>query len=327
LFIESPWPNTISFLFRDHRLHLVGPVGVLPVRSLLRRRGFTLIELLVVIAIIAILIALLVPAVQKVREAAARTQTANNLKQLALGTHEYHDAYKKLPPPCGIDPGIGVRSTLVQLLPFVDQDALKKNAWANINGWTMINVPVYTSPLDPDSADASAKILGGVSMPANFAYNMQVIGGDETVGPCNGILSCPALNTPNKTLVGITDGTSNTIMLATKRYVCGSGGTVWTHIVIKGSPPFNTGWAMTTGAYFALNSSIPTAAGAGMTFQTQPTAATCNTEYAQTLSTAGLQVALADGSVRVVNSTIDGLVWRSALLPNDGVPLPGDWAN
>jgi prepilin-type N-terminal cleavage/methylation domain-containing protein/prepilin-type processing-associated H-X9-DG protein len=158
-----------------------------------RRTGFTLIELLVVIAIIAILIGLLVPAVQKVREAADRTQCVNNLKQIALAAHNYHDTFKKLPPgylgtypnPAGIPDNppaythndyqnIGV---LAQLLPYVEQKNIYNQMTASVSttyfridvtgGYWIGNgglraaanysVPIFLCPSDsPQTATAGA---------------------------------------------------------------------------------------------------------------------------------------------------------------------------
>src|SRR5438094_8009025 len=121
-----------------------------------RRQGFTLIELLVVIAIIAILIALLVPAVQKVREAAARTQTNNNLRQLGLATHHASDAYRRLPPAfgafTGINPGANVPNTTaasvhVHLLPFIEQQPLYNVILqSGLSGGDGAVIPPYLAP-------------------------------------------------------------------------------------------------------------------------------------------------------------------------------------
>jgi len=234
------------------------------VRSL--RKAFTLIELLVVIAIIAILIGLLLPAVQKVRESAMRTQSVNNLKQIALAFHSYHDATNELPhngcayydswdfPGGGTGPLVTPTSWpgnqapapqwsagctwAYKILPYVEQGNLYTNwfpDWLNQNYKEFFTpIPVY---LDPGRAGTGfATTQKAASYTWNAPYD-NAVPALNTTGPvsdyaANGLLIGSGMNTTaggntnwsnintfqcfHRNLAGITDGTSNTIMVGEK---------------------------------------------------------------------------------------------------------------
>ena len=213
------------------------------------RRGFTLIELLVVIAIIAILIALLVPAVQKVREAAARTQCQNNLKQISLGMHNYVSAHKKFPTGGEKTGPVYLIGWPALIFPYLEQNNLNRGMeqlgpkfvttrmpWRfktspHFGTDTMFTtpIPIFVCPsselggLSPDAgfaghAEINANSQGALHYRANGgAQNLGFVAGkstDPTLAAYRGYTTSGVIYPESRVRpTGITDGTSNTLLL------------------------------------------------------------------------------------------------------------------
>jgi prepilin-type N-terminal cleavage/methylation domain-containing protein/prepilin-type processing-associated H-X9-DG protein len=326
----------------------------------MKRKAFTLIELLVVIAIIAILIGLLLPAVQKVRAAAARIQCENNLKQLGLAAHNYHDTFGRLPP--GINLPISNQSGAVfpndwqytqgiwgnppvpgqffsvfeALLPFFEQDNLQKNLnlnqreYANCNGPSSTGAQVIKILICPADILPQGNVTTYSTGGTTYFFGMNSYGangGTYSYYYDFGKLKSDGVFWINSTvsLLQITDGTSNTIMFG-ERYHYDKG---WT----KGSTNIGNlgGWAWANynatedyilSARVPINYTIPAGQADPPSFAfTDPRICAFGSGH-----TGGANFGLCDGSVRFISDSTD-LVTLQALCTRAGgevVTVPGN---
>jgi len=316
----------------------------------MRGRAFTLIELLVVIAIIAILIGLLVPAVQKVRAAAARISCGNNLHQMGVAVHNYNSNFGKVPPVEGVPAGVSnpygggtsnpspsgsYGTCLFYLLPFIEQDNLYQRANGDSQNLPGQIVKTYICPSDPSVVNANNYGGCGVMQSDNIQRN----GYGSSCYAANVMVFEP--KAPKSVEVAMPDGTSNVVMFAERFKNCSpdgahgggctlpawawnttrNGGDCWS------SPTFgaqNDNYSnMNCGGAMFTTSGTLSAGSVG--FQGGPTAQACNWYVTQGGHTGCMLVCMGDGSARTVSSGISANTWNLACYPGDGAPLPSDW--
>ena len=303
--------------------------------STTKRLGFTLIELLVVIAIIAILIGLLLPAVQKVREASSRVKCQNNLKQLGLACHGHHDAQGRL--PYGVNwvtsadtDGFGndtessgwrTDSWSTQILPYGEQTAVYDDLKSATNGFTtqrpnsattqtVLSVFICPSDVGPELNNRRGNIAksnyvgiaGSVRSTTDGAFACS----DNTSGPTTGIFWVNS----NTRLLTIRDGTSNTVMIGERD---GGDG--------NGSPRRAAIWAGAVRARW-LNGTLGATDGTRTSMYLNSNGEPWNS--LGSFHTGGANFALADGSIRFVRDSIDPTTYSAIGTKSGGETITFD---
>lgn len=304
-----------------------------------RPHGFTLIELLVVIAIIAVLIALLLPAVQQAREAARRTQCKNNIKQLGLGLHNYHDTMSVFPIGSmsnnwgagfsAPNQGAAEATWAIYIFPYIDQAPLYNMLAGTFNGAVPLNNIPESSQAFNDATNGNIPVFGCPSDPysgkstANWG-----LGNDSNDGLCINYAACSGTNVFNSTtfkdpsqmngmfyslsstrMRDVTDGTSNTIMIA--EHLQAPEGSIrdWHGRMYRGS------WHGTT----VSTANPPNTSVADLMIRCNPIAnylpcttggTTTVSMYARSMHTGGVHVGMADGQVRFVSNNISTQIFQ-----------------
>jgi len=316
----------------------------------MKRKGFTLIELLVVIAIIGILIALLLPAVQKVREAANRAKCSNNLKQLALACHNYHDANSKF--PTGLHLGVGPpnntsggNNLMIGLLPFFEQDNLYKkwdfNSFANNtaggrNSTTGQVIQILLCPSDPlpdpvqEVNSAEGDNYYGMNSYAGNAGTRSYFPGYPTDNPPWHLMSKDGIffGDSKIRMADISDGTSNTFLFGERYHrdpefdriypaypIAKWGGWAWVY------PANSVGDYMLSAAYPPRVPNLPVL----INYKTPPTAPVGNSNYINdglcaygSGHTGGANFAMSDGSVRWFSEGTTDVLLKALSTRNGG---------
>jgi len=283
-----------------------------------RNKGFTLIELLVVIAIIAVLVALLLPAVQQAREAARRSSCKNNLKQLGLALHNYHDVHGVFPPGCmsetnDVDPPTGPQQWGWQVMLFPQMDQAPRFNQLNVNGRRLVDLlnnagqrDIVREPIPSlrCPSDTTSDTVEGTPQTMDFdgfaAVGTNYFGGTTNylgVGPFVSLDLARdrpgtifSRNSKNR-FRDMTDGSSNTFAIGERHFQCSAG--VWSGVRNDGGPG-------PRGINYVLGRvSIP------LNFTQNRTGNNSCVEAFSSFHTGGSQFVMADGSVKFISENID----------------------